>query len=249
MRGVRGPAIRAVMARRVLVNYRIEPEVLKAVLPAPFRSALAGGYGVGSICLIRLSSIRATGLVPAAFGLRAENVAHRFSVLVETPHGPTSSVYIPQRYTSSRIAALTRDLFFPRLRLARFGVDERHGRYRIGAESLDGTLRVEVDARIAETLPPGSVFADLDEASRFIQLAPVGYSDTALPGVFDAVTLEASYREVHPLRVDEVASSLFDDPRLFPPGTVTVDSAFAAAGLATWRPLPRLRHAVPAGRP
>jgi hypothetical protein len=243
MQGVLGLAIRAVMERRVLVSYRIEPEVLKAVLPTPFRPALAGGYGVGSICLIRLSGIR-PGPLPAAFGLRAENVAHRFSVLVDTPGGPVSSVYIPQRYTSSRVAALTRDLFFPRLRMARFGVDERHGRYRIGAESLDGSVRIEVDAQIAATLPAGSVFADLDEASRFIRLAPAGYSDTALPGVFDGVTLEASYREIRPLRVDAVASSLFDDPRLFPPGSATVDSGFTAAGLATWRPLPRLRHAA-----
>lgn len=36
----------------------------------------------------------------------------------------------------------------------------------------------------------------------------------------------------------------FGDPRLLPPGTATVDSAFAAAGLATWCPLTPLRHAA-----
>jgi hypothetical protein len=40
--------------------------------------------------------------------------------------------------------------------------------------------------------------------------------------------------------------------RRFPPGTATVESAFAITGLATWRPLAPLvtppGHAVPAGQ-
>jgi hypothetical protein len=250
--GVRGPAIRAVMERRLLVSYRIEPDVIQAVLPAPFRPALACGYAVGTICLIRLAGIRPAGLLPSPFGLRAESAAHRIAVLLDTAAGPAPSVYIPCRYTSSRLAALTGGLLFPRLRMARFHGDEREGRYRITAESRDGTMRIAVDARIVTSLPAGSVFADLDEASRFFRLAPAGYSATPVPGVFDGVTLETSYREVHPLRVDAATSSLFDDPRLFPPGTATVDSAFAATGLATWRPLaplvPSPGNAVPAGQ-
>ena len=34
------PSIRATMERRILVNYRIDPDVLASVLPAPFRPAL-----------------------------------------------------------------------------------------------------------------------------------------------------------------------------------------------------------------
>ena len=113
MPGNKGPAIRAVMERRMLVSYRIEPDVLQSVLPAPFRPDLAGGYGVGSICLIRLAGIRPAGWLPAAFGPRAENVAHRISVLVDTADGPLPSVYIPYRYTSSRLAAVGSRLLFP----------------------------------------------------------------------------------------------------------------------------------------
>jgi hypothetical protein len=36
------PAIRATMERRILVNFRIDPDVLAAELPAPFRPALVG---------------------------------------------------------------------------------------------------------------------------------------------------------------------------------------------------------------
>lgn len=264
MPGARGPVIRAVMERRLLVSYRIEPDVLQAVLPAPFRPALAGGYGVGSICLIRLAGIRPAGIrqpaptwQPAAFGLRADNAAHRIAVLLDTPAGPVPSVYIPCRYTSSRIAVLTGGLLFPGLRRARFHDGEHDGehdgRYRITAASPDGTMRIAVDARIAASLPAGSVFADLAEASRFFRLAPAGYSATRVPGVFDGVTLETRYREMYALQVNAVASSLFDDPSLFPPGTAVLDSAFVGAGLATWRPLASLaaspENAVTAGRP
>jgi hypothetical protein len=237
MSGARGRAIRAVMERRLLVSYRIEPGVLRAVLPAPFRPALAGGYGVGSICLIRLAGIRPAGWPSAAAGLRAENAAHRIAVLVDTAGGPVPGVYIPCRYTSSRLAALTRGLVFPGLRMARFRVEERDGRYLITAQSPAGNMRIAVDARVVSKLPADSVFASVDEASEFFRLAPAGYSATPVPGVFDGVALETSYREKRPLRVDSVRSSYFDDPRLFPPGTATVDSAFVVTGLATWRPL------------
>lgn len=61
MSGVRGRAIRAVMERRLLVSYRIEPGVLRTVLPAPFRPALAGGYGVGGICRMATRRGRTAG--------------------------------------------------------------------------------------------------------------------------------------------------------------------------------------------
>jgi hypothetical protein len=144
MHGVRGPAIRAVMERRLLISYRIEPDVLRAVLPVWFRPALAHGYGVGSICLLGLAGIRPGGLspapfgLPAAFGLRAQNVAHRIAVVLDTADGPVDSVYVPGRYTSSRLAAFTGGLFFPRLGTARFQASEQDGRYQITAQSADG---------------------------------------------------------------------------------------------------------------
>lgn len=252
VRGVRGQVVRAVMERRLLVNYRIEPGVLQEVLPAPFRPAMVGGYGVGSICLIRLAGIRPAGWLPVTPGLRVENAAHRIAVLVDTPDGPVPSVYIAGRYTSSRLAALTRGLLFPHLRMARFRVEERDGRYRITAQSPDGTMRIAVTAQTATRLPTDSVLASVEAASEFLRLAPAGYSATPIPGVFDGVALETRYRDKRPLRVDAVASSYFDDPRLFPPGTATVDSAFAVTGFATWRPLAPLvsssGHTVPAGQ-
>ncbi len=106
------PDLRAVMERRLLVNYRVDPELLASLLPAPFRPALAGGYGVAGICLIRLGKLRPAGL-PAVAGLRAEHAAHRVAVCWDSPGGPVTGVYIPRRDTSSRLAALAGGRLFP----------------------------------------------------------------------------------------------------------------------------------------
>jgi uncharacterized protein YqjF (DUF2071 family) len=70
------------MERRVLVNYRVDPEVLAAILPSPFRPALVDGYGVAGICLLRLRGIR-----PA--GLPAESASRRRTSLIASPWNGT----------------------------------------------------------------------------------------------------------------------------------------------------------------
>src|SRR5215469_287936 len=144
---MKAPALAAVMERRILVNYRVDPDLLGSCLPAPFWPALAGGHGVAGICLIRLGRLRPAGL-PAA-GLRSENAAHRVAVCWDGPDGPVTGVYIPRRDTSSRLAALAGGRLFPsHLHLARFQADEDGGRYRIAVASRDGTVRVKVEAHL-----------------------------------------------------------------------------------------------------
>lgn len=53
--------IQGVIDRRILVNYRVAPEVAARLFPAPFRPKLANGYAVAGICLIRLKQ-NPTGL-------------------------------------------------------------------------------------------------------------------------------------------------------------------------------------------
>ena len=239
------PAIRAVMERRLLVNYRVDPELLAALLPAPFRPVLVAGYGVAGICLIRLGQVRPEG-VPARAGLTSENAAHRVAVCWDGPDGPVTGVYIYRRDTSSRLAALVGGRLFPGWHhLARFRAEEHEGRFRVQADSRDGVIHLLVAGHLAADLPPGSIFADVASASRFFRCAPVGYAATPTEGRFDGVELETAGWGLRPLHLDEVSSSFFDDPARFPPGTAVVDSAFHMGGLATtWRPQPDLRHAT-----
>ncbi|HXT52418.1 MAG TPA: DUF2071 domain-containing protein, partial [Thermoanaerobaculia bacterium] len=99
---MRIPVIRGVIERRILVNFRVDPAALAAVLPEPLRPKLVGGYGIGGICLIRLRDIRPR-LVPKAFGIRSDNAAHR--IAVEWPGGG-EGVYVPRRDTNSRLNSL-----------------------------------------------------------------------------------------------------------------------------------------------
>lgn len=247
---MRPPPLRATMERRILVNYRVDPDVLAAVLPAPFRPALVNGQGVAGICLIRLGDIRPAGL-PAAMGLTSENAAHRIAVQWDTPNGPVTGVFVPRRDTSSRLAAAAGGRVFPGWQhLARFGVDEHDSRYRIRVKSRDGTVRILVAAHVTEMVMPGSVFADVEGASRFFRCAPVGYASTPTDGVFDGVALGTDGWALEPLQVEEASSSFFDDPARFPPGTATLDSAFLMGGLATtWHPQPTLFAATVTRQP
>lgn len=238
---MRAPSIRATIERRLLVNYRIDPDVLAAVLPAPFRPALVGGYGVGGICLIRLGHIRPSGL-PAGVGPTTENAAHRVAVEWDTPTGPIAGVYIPRRDTSSRLVALLGGRTFPGWHhLARFQADEGEGNYQVRINSRDGEVAVLVRARLAENVTAGSIFCNVDHASQFFRSAPVGYAATPKAGILDGVELSTCGWAMRPVELLEVRSSFFDDRRRFPGDTAVLDSAFLMAGLDTsWSAMPRL---------
>ena len=65
---MRIPILRGRIERRILLNYRVDPEVLAAQLPAPFRPKLVRGWGIAGICLIRLAHVRPARL-PAFLGM------------------------------------------------------------------------------------------------------------------------------------------------------------------------------------
>ena len=226
------PVVRATMERRILVNYRIDPDVLVKTLPPPFRPALVHGRGIAGICLIRLGDVRPAGL-PPALGITSENAAHRIAVEWDTPDGPVAGVYISRRDTSSRLTVLLGGRAFPGWHeRARFRVEEAGGSYRV---ELSGKgVEVTVAAHRSADVMPGSVFASVDEASAFFRCAPLGYAATPAAGVFDGVALATDGWSITPLHLDEVHSSILD--RLGEP-----DSAFLMAGVeTTWRAQPRL---------
>ncbi len=238
---MRTSTIEATIERRILVNYRVDPEALAGILPEPFRPALVGGVGIAGICLIRLGGIRPAGL-PSALGITSENAAHRVAVEWDTADGPVTGVYIPRRDTSSRLGALLGGRLFPGWQhRARFRVEEGDGPFRVEVSSRDGEVQVAVAAHRSGSVMPGSVFATVDEASGFFRCAPVGYAATPDAGVFDGVALTAEDWAIQPLHLDDVRSSFFEDRARFPAGTATPDSAFLMAGLDTcWRAQPAL---------
>ena len=100
------PAIRGLIRRRVLVNFRVEPDVMQAQIPSRFRPKLHAGNAIAGICLIRLEAMRPRFL-PGVFGVSSENAAHRVAVLWNDETGvEREGVFIPRRDTSSTINRL-----------------------------------------------------------------------------------------------------------------------------------------------
>ena len=56
------PFLEGLMRRRLLINYRADADVVRSLLPAPFRPKPHQGHTVVGICLTRLESIRPCGL-------------------------------------------------------------------------------------------------------------------------------------------------------------------------------------------
>src|SRR5215470_15052763 len=109
---MRLPTIEGVIRRRILVNYRVDPRVIRNDLPTRFRPKLHDGQAVAGICLIRLEHIRPKSL-PELIGASSENAAHRIAVLWDENGATREGVFIPRRDTNSEINHLLGGRLFP----------------------------------------------------------------------------------------------------------------------------------------
>jgi len=217
--------VRGRIDRRILVNYRLDPERAAEALPKPFRPKLVEGQAVGGVCLIRLDEVRPRGL-PAWMGIRSENAAHRFAVEWDENGETREGVYIPRRDSDSWINRMAGGRVFPGEHCAaRFDVHEDRETFTVAMQSLDGETRVRVDARTTDRLPEDSIFPSLEAVSQFFERGSVGYSATARGDRFEGIELHAHRWAIEPLDVRDVGSSFFDDLARFPKGAATFDCA------------------------
>jgi hypothetical protein len=230
------PVMRGVIERRMLVNFCCAPETVAKLLPAPFRPKLVRGQAMAGICLSRLAEIR-PGFVPAALGLESENAAHRIAVVWDEAGETREGVFIPRRDTSSRLNQLAGGRLFPgEHHPATFTGLETAARFKLEMRAADGGAFVRVAARVADTVPDGSVFRDLAEASQFFVGGALGWSARVQAGEFDGLELHCAEWRMEPLTVERVESSFFGDTTLFPPGSARFDSAFLMRNIRhEWR--------------
>lgn len=235
------PTMHGLIDRRMLVNFRVRPDVIRNMLPPYFRPKLVRGWAMAGICLIRLKDIRPRGF-PASCGLTSENAAHRIAVEWEEDGVTHEGVFIPRRDTSSALQAFAGGRFFPGIHhVADFEVAEGEDEFNLKMHSDDGATFVEVHAHLASNLPTTSLFASLAEASEFFAQGSVGYSATNNPNCCDGLELFTSRWEVEPLEVRLVNSSFFDDVNRFPAGTVHFDCALLMRHIEhEWHVLPRM---------
>jgi hypothetical protein len=234
--------MRGVVRRRILLNYRVDPEVMQRQLPSVFRPQLVNGWAVAGICLIRLEQLRPRG-IPAVLGLSSENAAHRVAVrwMDATGHA-RRDVYIPRRETGSAInAAVGRRVFPVEARSARFVVNDDERVLELSMLTQDGAADVRVRARHADALPTSSCFGSLEAASEFFASGTIGYSAANDTPRLDGVELRPETWRMHALDIDELFSSYYTDPLRFPPGSIAFDSALVMRDIVhEWHVLPPL---------
>jgi uncharacterized protein YqjF (DUF2071 family) len=222
---MRLPVIQGIIRRRILANYRVDPEIMQRQLPARFRPKLQNGMAVAGICLIRLEHIRPRA-TPEPLGLASENAAHRVAVLWEDGNETREGVFICRRDTDSRLNYLLGGRIFPgEHHAASFSVTDSDKKISLRMESRDAAVQVMLEAEFPGALPASSAFSSLEEASTFFQGGSTGYSVTSSTGRLDGLELQTAEWKVEPINVTQIYSSHFADESKFPRGTIEFDHA------------------------
>jgi hypothetical protein len=232
------PVLRGLIARRILVNYRVRPEVAARLVPPPFKPKVVGGWALAGVCLIRLEGMRLP-LLPRALGISSENAAHRIAVEWSEGGAVREGVFIPRRDTDSILNRLAGGRLFPGVQhAASFRVQDAGDRIDFEMRSRDGEASVRLMARTTPLWPADSVFGRLAEAVSFFAAGSCGWSPNGGGDGFEGVALECGPLSAVPLQVEAMESSFFADRRRFPPSSIEFDSALLLRGLPhRWRAL------------
>lgn len=242
------PSITGTIRRRILLNYRVAPDVVRAVLPTRFRPKLVGGHAIAGICLIRLEGMRPK-VFPSFTGISSENSAHRIAVEWEDDHGETQQgVYVPRRDTDSRMNALAGGRVFPGVHhYSKFIVEDcgRQISMRIVADDVEKPL---IDLVVSETddFPDASAFSSLEDSSEFFEAGCIGYSARPDSCTLDGLLLKVSDWRVSALSVHSARSAYFDDSSIFPAGSIELDHALLMRDIPhEWHSEPTMTSGAP----
>jgi hypothetical protein len=221
------PEMHGQIERRLLVTYRVDPDVVARLLPAPYRPQLVAGSALAGMCLIRLGHLVLRGK-PQWGGNHPEDAAHRIAMEWDEPTGTQTGVYIVRRDSNSLTNVLAGGCIYPgRHNRSRFVVNETPEEIRIYCRALDASVEFDVHVRLTETLEGSRLFRDLAEASAFFEQGVTGEA-------------EGSAWTMQPGKVLAAGSSYFDDKAVFPRGSVEVDSALVMRPIEG-KALPALR--------
>lgn len=226
------PVIQGVIRRRILANFRVDPEVMQRQLPSRFKPKLHRDFAVAGICLIRLEHVRPK-FVPEIVGLNSENAAHRVAVLWDEAGESREGVFISRRDTDSQLNHLLGGRIFPgEHHQSTFEVTDANAQINFSLTSADREVEVKLTCTEATELPSTSIFGSLNEASAFFETGSLGYSVTRDPGRLDGLNLKTNGWEVAPLNVTNVYSTYFSDTSRFPPGSIEFDHALIMRNVA-----------------
>lgn len=204
---IRMPKFRSMVQHRMLINYRVDADVARTLVPEGMRPQLVNGYAVAGICHIVQSRLRPSWLA-APVGMGVEGTAHRISIEWDDETGTHAGVYIFERHTSSPFANLFGGFFAP-------GV---HNRARItsaiGGEvmKLDleaGQFSAHAEVVVADSFSSALFGDDLSVASNFFREGSVGWSPDRR-GTLESVQIDTGAWTVVPGAARTIRSHYYD---------------------------------------
>jgi Uncharacterized conserved protein (COG2071) len=220
------PVLQGIIRRRLLVNFRVDPDVIQKSLPAPFRPKVHRGHAIAGLCLIRMEHLHFAGL-PPILGLSSENAAHRVAIEWTDKHGEShEGVFIHRRDSDSLLSHLAGGRLFPGVHHpAKFRVEDDGRKIGFAMRSRKGEISVHLQGEEADGLPAGSCFRSLAESSRFFEGGCIGYSPALHPPRLDGMRLETLQWTVLPFAVSQLESSWFNGSTKSVFGAVEFDHA------------------------
>ncbi|WP_018970217.1 DUF2071 domain-containing protein [Rubritalea marina] len=219
--------VTGIIDHRILLNFRIDPEIMDKQLPPQFTPKIVHGYAIGGICQVSLSEMRPKGM-PAISGTNSHNAAHR--IAVETSQG--EGVYVLRRDTSSWLNTVAGGRLFPGIHSkAHFDIAQANGHYSVKITDSNNDPIMSIRGEVARELPNGSIFHSTQEVSDFFKTGNIGWSPRGNDSDFDTIELQTKEWDMEPLHLEESFSSYFSDTNKFPSGSVEFDSGMIMRNL------------------
>lgn len=232
------PLIHGVIARRTLLNFRADPDVVQRLLPAPLEVDRQHGHAIAGICLIRMEHLRPQG-VPSALGLASENMAHRVAIQYPGSDGMRPGVFIWRRETDRKMVELLGGRLFPGVHHhAQFEVEESADRLVMDVKSEDGEADVHFAARLTDEWKPTQSFDSFEDVSGFFRKGDCGFSCSLRGDGLEGLQLKTLQWNMTPLDVESQYSAFYSDPQRFPAGSIEFDCGLLMRGIPhEWHPL------------
>lgn len=219
------PILKGMIARRVLLNFRADPEVAARLVPPPLKVVTQNGSAIVGVCLIRLEQLRPRGS-PVWMGLSSENMAHRIAVSYPTSEGRRNGVFIWRRETDQRIVACLGGRAFPGVhRRAAFRVAEENDALAMTIRTERSEADVSFRAAFASSWRPTPAFPTFEDANHFLREGSCGFSCGLRSQRLEGMVLRTLRWEMRPLEVGEVRAAFYENPSRFPNSSVAFDCA------------------------
>lgn len=219
--------LRGPIGCRLLIVYRTDPRALAALLPAELEPAEFKGHGLAALVYThRVRTSRRWWKAPPSQG--GDLLSLRFAALFRGATPPRPAVWIPRRETSSNLSARMSNLLLP----------GEHQCCDVALEQTECTLELCVKSTRGEELYlraglagelRGSLFANARELEHWLAepriVRPKSPFEAFGPEL-DRSALASGRLAAEPIEVRVLRAHPFDDPQIFAPGSVELDSCW-----------------------